>query len=68
MIDIVIDNAISYTIDKNLEKITEALAGISVDLFASFKNNGMKANAGKFHLIVISKDKVFAKIRLYVIQ
>ena len=67
MSDIVIDNTISYAIDKSLEKITEALADISVDLFKSFKNNGMKANVGKFHLIVISKDKVFAKIRLYVI-
>ena len=63
-----IGDSISHTIDKNLEDITEVLADTSVDLFAWFKNNGVKANVEKVHIVVIWKDKVFTKIRLYDIQ
>ena len=68
MNDIDIGDSISHTIDKNLENITEVLADTSMDLFTWFKNNGVKANVEKVQIVVISKDKVFTKIRLYDIQ
>ena len=68
MNDIDIGDSISHTIDKNLENTTEVLADTSIDLFTWFKNNGVKANVEKVHIVVISKDKVFTKIRLYDIQ
>ena len=68
MNDIDIGDSISHTIDKNLENTTEVLADTSMDLFTWFKNNGVKANAEKVYIVVISKDKVFTKIRLYDIQ
>ena len=68
MNDIDIGDSISHTIDKNLENTTEVLADTSMDLFTWFKNNGVKANIEKVHIVVISKGKVFTKIRLYDIQ
>ena len=68
MNDIDIGDSISHTIDKNLENTTEVLADTSIDLFTWFKNNGVKANVEKVHIVVISKDKEFTKIRLYDIQ
>ena len=65
MNDIDIGDSISHTIDKNLENTTEVLADTSMDLFTWFKNNGVKANVEKVHIVVISKDKEFTKIRLY---
>ena len=55
------DNTL-YTVDKNPEKIIKVLEHTSVDLLTWFKNNGMKANADKCHLLVNSKRKVCAKI------
>ena len=68
MNDVDIGDSISHTIDKNLENTTEVLADTSMDLFTWFKNNGVKANVEKVHIVVISKDKEFTKIRLYDIQ
>ena len=68
MNDIDIGDSISHTLDKNLENIIEVLADTSMDLFTWFKNNGVKANVEKVQIVVISKDKVFTKIRLYEIQ
>ena len=68
MNEIDIGDSISHAIDKNLENITEVLADTSMDLFTRFKNNGVKANVEKVHIAVISKDKVFTKIRLCDVQ
>ena len=68
MNDIDTGDSISHTIGKNLENTTEVLADTSLDLFTWFKNNGVKANVEKVHIVVISKDKEFTKIRLYDIQ
>ena len=68
MNDIDIGDSISHTIDKNLENTTEVLADTSMDLFTWFKNNGVKANVEKVHIVVISNDKEFTKIRQYDIQ
>ena len=68
MNDIDLGDSISHAIDKNLENITEVLADTSMDYFTRFKNNGVKANVEKVHIVVISKDKVFTKIRLCDIQ
>ena len=68
MNDIDIGDSISHTIDKNIENVTEVLADTSMDLFTWFKNNGVKANVEKVHIVVISKDKVFTNIKLYDIQ
>ena len=68
MNDLDIGDSISHAIDKNLENITEKLPDTSMVLFTRFKNNGVKANVEKVHIVVISKDKVFTKIRLCDIQ
>ena len=68
MSDIAIDVSISYAINKNPAEVTEVLTGTSMDLFTWFQNNGMKTNVEKSRPIVTSKDKVFAKNRLYDIQ
>ena len=52
------DDNTPYTVHKNPEKIIKVLENTSVDLLKWFKNNGMKANADKCHLLVNSKEKV----------
>ena len=44
------------TEDKNPVKIIKVLEDTSVELLTRFKNNGMKANADKYHLLVNSKE------------
>ena len=68
MNDIDIGDSISHTIDKNIENVTEVLADTSMDLFTWFKNNGVKPNVEKVHIVVISKGKVFPNIKLHDIQ
>ena len=53
---------------KTLKKIIKVLENTSVDLLKWFKNNGMKANADKCHLLVNSKEKVCTKIGPYNIE
>ena len=62
------DDNTPYTVDKNTEKIIKVLEHASVELLTWFKNNGMKANADKSHLLVNSKEKVCAKIGPHDIQ
>ena len=57
-----------YAVYKNTEKIIKVLENTSVDLLKWFKNNGMKANADKCHLLVNSKEKVCTKIGPYNIE
>ena len=45
-----------------LKKIIKVLENTSVDLLTWFKNNRMKSSAGKCHLLINIKEKVFAKI------
>ena len=52
------DDNTPYSVHKNSEKIIKVLENTSVDLLIWFKNNGMKANADKCHLLVNSKEKV----------
>ena len=40
---------------KTLKKLLKVLESTSVDLLTWFKNNGMKVNADKCHLLVNSK-------------
>ena len=56
------DDNTPYVVDKNPEKTIKVLEHTSVDLLIWFKNNGMKANADKYHLLVNSEKKVFDKI------
>ena len=46
------DDNTPYTVHKNPEKTIKVFENNSVDLLKWFKNNGMKANADKFHLLV----------------
>ena len=62
------DDNIPYTVHKNPEKIIKVLENTSFDLLKWFKNNRMKANADKYHLLVNSKEKVCTKIRSYNIE
>ena len=62
------DDNTPYTVHKNPEKIIKVLENTSVDLLKWFKNNGMKANADKCHLLVNSKEKVCTKIGSYNIE
>ena len=50
---------------KTLKKIIKVSENTSVDLLKWFKNNGMKANADKYHLLVNSTEKVCTKIGPY---
>ena len=59
MKDIDTGDSISHTIDKNIENVTEVLADTSMDLFTWFKNNGVKANVEKVHIVVISKESIY---------
>ena len=51
-----------YTVYKNPERIIKVVENTSVDLLKWLRNNGMKANADKCHLLVNSKGKVCTKI------
>ena len=62
------DNNTPYTIHKNPEKIIRVLENTSVNLLTLFKNNEMKANADKCHLLVNSEEKVCTKIGHYDIE
>ena len=53
---------------KTLRKIIKVTENTSVDLSKWFKNNGIKANADKCHLLVNSKEKVCTKIGPYNIE
>ena len=53
---------------KTLRKIIKVTENTSVDLSKWFKNNGIKANADKCHLLVNSKEKVCTKIGPYNIK
>ena len=59
------DNNTLYTVHKNPQKIIKVLENTSVNLLKWFKNNGIKANADKCHLLVNSKEKVCTKIGPY---
>ena len=60
-----VDDNTPYAADKNPEETIKVLENTSFDLTTQFKNNGMKANTDKCHLLVNSKEKMRAKIRLY---
>ena len=49
-------------------KTIKILENASVDVLTWFKNNGMKANTDKCHLLVNSKEKVYTKIGPYNIE
>ena len=50
-----VDNT-TCTEDKNPVKRIKVLEDTSVDLLTRFKNNGMKANADKYYLLMNSKE------------
>ena len=56
------DNNTSYTSDFNLEDVIQKLELTTNNLFEWFKNNHMKANADKCHLLVSRDTDVTAKI------
>ena len=56
------DNNTPYTSDFNLEEVIQKLVLTTNNLFEWFKNNHMKANADKFHLLVTRDTDVNAKI------
>ena len=56
------DNSTSYTSDFNLEELIQKLELTTNNLFEWFKNNHMKANADKCHLLVTRDTDVTAKI------
>ena len=56
------DDNTPYTSDFNLEEVIQKLELITNNLFEWFKNNHMKANADKCHLLVTRDTDVTAKI------
>ena len=50
---------------KTLKKIIEVLENTSVELLTWFKNNEIKVNADKCHLLLNSKEKTYAKAKPY---
>ena len=56
------DDNTTYTSDFNLEEVIQKLELITNNLFEWFKNNHMKANADKCHLLVTRYTNVTAKI------
>ena len=56
------DDNTPYTSDFNLEQVIQKLELITNDLFEWFKDNRMKANANKCHLLVTRENDVTAKI------
>ena len=57
-----VDDNTPYSVHKNPEKIIKVLGKNSVDFLKWFKNDGMKENGDKCHLLVNSKEKVCTKI------
>ena len=51
-----------YTSDFNLEELIQKLELTTDNLFEWFRNNHMKANADKCHLLVTTNTDVTAKI------
>ena len=56
------DDDNTYTSDFNLREVIQKLELITNNLFEWFKNNHMKANADKCHLLVARDTDVTAKI------
>ena len=56
------DDITPYTNDFNLEEIIQKLEITANNLFERFKNNNMKANADKCHLLVTRDTDVTTKI------
>ena len=56
------DNNTPYSSDFNLEEVMQKLELTTNNLFEWFKNNHMKANADKCHLLVTRNTNVTAKI------
>ena len=56
------DGNTPYTSDFNLEEVIQKLELTTNSLFEWFKNNHMKANADKFHLLVTRDTDVTTKI------
>ena len=56
------DDNIPYTSDFNLEEVIQKLELTTNNLFEWFKNNHMKANADKCHLLVTRDTDVTAEI------
>ena len=56
------DNNTPYTSDFNLEEVIQKLELTTNNLFEWWKNNHMKANAGKCHLLVTKDTDATAKI------
>ena len=56
------DNNTPYTSDFNLEEVIQKLELTTNNLLEWFKNNHMKANADKCHLLVTRDTDVIAKI------
>ena len=56
------NNSTSYTSDFNLEELIEKLELTTDNLFEWLRNNHMKANADKCHLLVTRDTDVTAKI------
>ena len=57
------DDNTPYTSNFNLEEVMQKLELTTNNLFKWFKNNHMKANADKCHLLVTRDTDVTAKIR-----
>ena len=56
------DDDTPYTSDFNLAEVIQKLELITNNLFECFKNNHMKANADRCHLLVTRNANVTAKI------
>ena len=56
------DDNTPYIASDNPENVIKALENVSEKLLLWFKNNGMKANADKCHLILSTKDSLTALI------
>ena len=59
------DDSTPCTSDFSLEEVMQKLELITNNLFEWFKNNHMKANADKCHLLVTRNTDVTAKIRKF---
>ena len=50
------DDNTPYAFDQDIESVIKRLENDSIQLFKWFENNGLKANSGKSHLILSSKN------------
>ena len=62
------DDNTPYTSGKDFDAVISKLEESSMNLFQWFRNNHMKANADKRHLLVIGKYEVFANINEFEIE